>query len=165
MSNTWLIAIVIGSIIIAGLAFYAGKLLMLLKAQTKQQKGAHEQHQRGLKNHDKKVFDSVVIIARAMQEEQCDISEGCWRLSVLLDSLKISQGLDQQFPAIFELYNKIKHLAILTDRKDLEKKQRMKEDLTRMKAESELADEIKLDIDLLHQYAIERISVLKNSAA
>jgi len=165
MSNTWFIALVIGSIIIASLSFYAGKLLMLLKAQTKLQKDAQEQHQRGLKNHDKKVFDSVVIIARAMQEEQCDISEGCWRLSVLLDSLKISQGLDQQFPAIFELYNKIKHLAILTDRKGLEKKQRMKEDLTRMKAESELADKIRLDIDLLHQYAIERISVLKNSAA
>jgi len=160
MTNFWLIAIIAGVIIIIALAFYAGKLLQQLKHQTTKQKQVEAEHQQGLKDHDKKVLDSVIIIVRAMKEEQCDFSEGCWRLSVLLDSLKTSQDLAQQFPAIFELYNKIKDLSILDSRKELAKKQRMKEDLLRMKAENELHGDIVKDLALLHQYAIERISAL-----
>ena len=46
MSNVWLIAIIVGSVIIAGLAFYAGMLLM----QLKQQKQAHFCGDRGKLN-------------------------------------------------------------------------------------------------------------------
>lgn len=160
MTDFWLYAIIAGAIFIIALAFYAGKLLQQLKQQTKQQKQAETEHQQGLQIHDKKVLDSVVIIVRAMKEEQCDFSEGCWRLSILLDSLKTSQKLAQQFPAIFELYHRIKDLSILDSRKELAKKQRMKEDLQRMKAETELRSDIQKDLELLHQYASERISVL-----
>lgn len=160
MLNVWLIAIIVGTIIILSLALYAGKLLMLLKQQTQAQQQTEQAHKLALKVHDKKVLDSIVIIARAMKEEQCDVSEGCWRLSVLLDSLKTSQQLDQEFPAIFGLYGKIKHLSILGERKELVKKQRMQQDLERMKLEAEYSSQIRKDIDLLHQYAVERISVL-----
>ena len=105
-----------------------------------------------------------MIIVRAMKAEQCDFSEGCWRLSVLLDSLKTSEEIAQQFPAIFELYNRIKALSILDSRKELPKKERMEEDLQRIKAEAELHTEIEKDLVLLHQYALERISVLKDNS-
>lgn len=160
MMNLWFFVVIAGVIIIGVLAFYAGKLLKQLQAQTVQQKQAKDEQQRALKVHDKKILDSVIIIVRAMKEEQCDFSEGCWRLSVLLDSLKMSEALSQQFPAIFELYSRIKELSILDSRKELAKKERMKEDLQRMKAESELHPKIVTDLGLLHQYAIERISVL-----
>lgn len=160
MSTPWIAAFVVAIFIIAGLAFYAGKLLMQLKRQNQQRQQAELDHQAALHVHDKKVLDSVVIIVRAMKEEQCDISEGCWRLSVLLSSLKTSEALNQQFPAIFELYEKIKHMSILDDRKQLEKQQRMREDVERMKAEAELEHKIINDINLLHQYAVERISAI-----
>ena len=160
MTNFWLITIIVGVIIIVALAIYATKLLKQVKTQTIAQQQAKEAQQHALHAHDKKVLDSVVIIVRAMKEEQCDFSEGCWRLSVLLDSLKTSKELEQQFPAIFELYNRIKTLSILDSRKALAKKERMKEDLQRMKAEAELHPKIVTDLDLLHQYARERISVL-----
>ena len=160
MTNFWLITIIVGVIIIVALAIYATKLLKQVKAQTLAQQQAKQAQQHALHAHDKKVLDSVVIIVRAMKEEQCDFSEGCWRLSVLLDSLKTSKELEQQFPAIFELYNRIKTLSILDSRKALAKKERMKEDLQRMKAEAELHPKIVTDLDLLHQYARERISVL-----
>ena len=161
MPTPWLIAISLAVIIIAALAFYAGKLLRQLKQQTQRQQEAEEKHQAALNKHDAKVLDSVIIIVRAMKEEQCDYSEGCWRLSVLLDSLKKSSELDQQFPAIFELYNRIKHLTILDERKKLAKQQRMKQDLERMKAEAELRHEISRDLELLHQYATERYQLLR----
>lgn len=161
MTEYWLYLLIIGALIIAGLAFYAGMLLKQVKRQQQQQKVAEKEHLQRLKQHDKKVLDSVIIIVRAMKEEQCDLSEGCWRLSVLLDSLKTSSELSQQFPNIFELYNAIKHMPILEERKKLEKKARMKLDLERMKQESRLAPSIAKDLEQLHQYANERVSVLQ----
>ncbi len=162
MNDYWLIALGLAVIIIASLAFYAGKLLKQLHAQKQAQQQAELAHQQALAKHDCNVLDSVKIIVRAMQEEQCDFSEGCWRLSVLLDSLKLSSELAQQFPAIFKLYNEIKHLSILEERKKLDKKQRMKQDYQRMTLEAQLHSEIVTDLDLLQQYTTERMSILKS---
>lgn len=160
MNEYWLIALILAIIIIASLAFYAGSLLKQLSAQKKAQQQADLAHQKALTKHDVNVLASVKIIVRAMQEEQCDFSEGSWRLSVLLDSLKLSSELAKQFPAIFKLYNEIKHLSILDERKQLEKKQRMKQDYQRMTLEAQLHSEIVSDLDLLQQYTTERMSIL-----
>ncbi len=162
MNSYWIFAIVAAVIIISALAFYAGKLLKQVALQKKQQEQADIDQQLALQQHDKKVLDSVLLITRAMQEKQCDFSEGCWRLSVLLDSLKLTSQLDQKFPAIFELYNEIKHLSILDNRKQLAKKQRMKEDYQRMTTEARLYDDIVIDIESLHQYTSEQINSLSS---
>jgi hypothetical protein len=159
-STPWIYIVVGGVIIIAALAFYAVKLLSQLKAQTAKIKQAEQDKKIALAKHDSKILSSVVIIAHAMKEEQCDIAEGCWRLSVLLDSLKLSSGLSAEFPAVFELYDKIKHMPILDARKKLAKNERMKLDFERMKVESDLSAQIKIDVTSLHQYAQERISAL-----
>lgn len=160
LENPWSYLIVIAVIIVASLAFYAIKLLNQLKVQTSQQAQAEQERQQALNQHDKKILDSIVIIVRAMKEEQCDISEGCWRLSVLLESLKTSENHPQQFPAIFELYQAIKHMPILEARKKLAKRERMKLDLERIKVEAKLTDSVKEDVNNLHQYANERINEL-----
>ena len=163
MNEYWLIVFVLAVIIIASLAFYARKLLKQLNAQKEAQQQAGLVHQQALEKFDFKVLASVKIIVRAMKEEQCDFSEGCWRLSVLLNSLKLSGEQAQQFPAIFKLYNDIKHLAILDDRKQLEKKQRMKQDYQRITLEAQLHSEIVADLDLLQQYTTERMTILSIS--
>ena len=92
LENPWSYLIAVAVIIVVALAFYALKLIKQLKLQTAQQKQAELERQQSLNKHDKKILDSIIIIVRAMKEEQCDISEGCWRLSVLLDSLKTSEN-------------------------------------------------------------------------
>ncbi len=164
MNDYWLYALVLAVIIIAALAFYAGSLLRQVARQEQSQQQAELAHQNALANHDHKVLSSVLLITRAMKEEQCDFDEGCWRLSVLLDSLKTSSELEQKFPAIFKLYNEIKHLAILDDRKQLQKQQRMKEDFQRMTLVAKLHEEIVSDLDLLQQYTTERMSILSTSS-
>jgi len=161
MDIYWVFAIILAVVIIAALSVYAGKLLRQLAQQKKQQEEAELVRQQGLAEHDHKVFDSVLIITRAMKEEQCDLSEGCWRLSVLLTSLKLSTEISEQFPAIFKLYDEIKHHSILDERKKLTKPLRMKQDYQRMTLEAELHDDIVKDLDLLQQYTIERMSILK----
>lgn len=161
MDSYWLYAIILAIVIIAALSFYASKLLQQLAKQKQMQQQAELARQQGLALHDHKVFASVLIITRAMKEEQCDFSEGCWRLSVLLTSLKMSSELELQFPSIFKLYNEIKHLSILDGRKQLDKSQRMKQDYQRMTIEAQLHSEIVIELDLLQQYTIERMSILK----
>jgi len=161
MNEYWLVASALAAMIIVSLAFYAGKLLKQLSTQKKTEQKIALTQQQALAKHDQKVLTSVKIIVRAMQEEQCDFSEGCWRLSVLLDSLKLSSELAQQFPAIFQLYNEIKHLSILDNRKQLDKKQRMKQDYQRMTIEAQLHSKIVSDLDLLQQYTTERMTILK----
>lgn len=160
MRDYWFYAMVAGIVVIALLAAYAAQLFRQLAKQKKQQQQSQLAHQQGLEHHDHKVLASVLLISRAMQAKQCDYSEGCWRLAVLLDSLKTSHGLDQQFPAIFKLYNKIKHLTILDKRKQLPKKQRMQEDFQRLTLEAALYEEIVIELDLLQQYTNERMSML-----
>jgi hypothetical protein len=163
MSDYWLYAIILAVVIIAALGFYAGSLLRQLAQQKAAQQEAELAQKKALAEHDHKVLSSVLLITRAMKEEQCEFDEGCWRLSVLLDSLKTSTELDQQFPAIFKLYNEIKHLAILEERKKLSKQQRMKEDFQRMNLVADMQQEIVSDLDLLQQYTTERMSILKST--
>ncbi len=160
LSNPWTYAVIASISVVVALAWYAIKLLKQVKLQTEEQQKREHEKQQALKRHDKKVIDSIVIIVRAMKEKQCDFAEGCWRLCVLLDSLKLSEGLSTHFPAIFKLYNAIKHMPILEQRKKLEKKDRMKLDYERMKIEAELTSDIEKDLENLHQYSLERISML-----
>jgi len=161
MNAYWLVAIIFAVVIITVLSFFASKLLRQLTKQKQLQRQAELTRQQGFASHDLKVLASVLIITRAMKEEQCDFSEGSWRLSVLLTSLKMSSELALQFPAIFKLYNEIKHLSILDGRKQLDKSQRMKQDYQRMTIEAQLHGEIVKDLDLLQQYTVERMSILK----
>lgn len=165
-SSTGILLLLGGIFIIGGLAFYASKLLKQLSSQSKAQKQQQhddaertEQNQKKMQVHDKKVLNSIVIIVRAMKEEQCDFSEGCWRLAVLLGSLKAQTIDETKYPAIFDLYHQIKALDILDSRKELDKRQRMQQDLIRLKAESALSEKIKIDLEALHT-SIEQLLTL-----
>jgi hypothetical protein len=160
MNDFWLYMLVFGVAIIIALAFYAGMLLQRLNKQKRQQKQALFAKQQALNNHDKKVFDSVLLITRAMQQEQCDFDEGCWRLSVLMSSLKTVTELSVEFPAVFGLYDEIKDLAILDARKILTKQERMREDYKRMTALTNMHDGVVAELDALHTYTVEQLARL-----
>lgn len=164
MSLVGFIIIAAGLAIIAGLAFYAGKLLSQVKQQQQEKESAEQAAVEALQVHDGKALDSVVIIARAMKEGQCDLSEGCWRLCVLLDSLRLSKDLEQRFPSIYELYHLIKHMPILEERKKLAKKERMAFDLERMKAESTLNDSILKNVDQVLEFSTSQLTLMRDKS-
>ena len=160
MNEYWLYALLLGVCIILALAFYAGKLLKQVAQQKDQKVQAQKAQQVALNKHDKKVFDSVLLITRAMQQEQCEFDEGCWRLSVLLSSLKTLPEAPEKFPGVYGLYNAIKDLAILDARKTLTKKERMREDYQRMTALDQMHDGVVSDLDKLYQYTTEQLTRL-----
>lgn len=160
MSDFWLYALLLAVVIVLALAFYAVKLLKQVAQQKSEQQKVQKAQQAALNKHDKKILESVLLITRAMQQEQCEFDEGCWRLSVLLSSLKTLPKMAEKFPGIYRLYGEIKDLAILDARKALAKKERMREDYQRMTALEKNYDDVVSDLGKLHQFTTEQILLL-----
>jgi len=153
MSTAVIVALFVGAVIIAGLAFYAGQLLYKLNAQKKliAQKQAEQQQklkQSRLKRNAK-LADSIHLIARAMAEEQCEYSEGCLRIWVLMSqyAFEDERGLTLAYPGIYKMYNVVKEMPTHDARKKYSKKEIFKQDTARWRAEENFSDEIKADCD------------------
>ncbi|WP_068547760.1 DUF2489 domain-containing protein [Thalassotalea crassostreae] len=154
MTTTMILLLCVAAVVIFSLATYATVLLLKLREQNKQQLALAEEQRLKHNAKDLKIINSVVLIGKAMEQEQCEISEGCWRLSVLIESMENgSEEIQTQFPAIFKLYSKIKHMPILDARKELTKKDRLTLDLERMGHEQEFESAVMLDVKNLVPYA------------
>jgi hypothetical protein len=121
------ILLVVGAGIIAVLAFIAGRLL----AQLRQQRQAQQQVNDKRDNH---VVESVVTIAMAMEQGQCELSEGALRIAVLLEhhSSTVTTDYVSRYPAIHDMYERIKHMPTHSARK-----QRPKAEIRAMDRERE----------------------------
>jgi tRNA A37 methylthiotransferase MiaB len=144
---------VIGSVVVAGLALYAGLLLAKLYQQQQRHKlflaRAAEQQVEAIKARNDNILESVFIIAMACKQDQCDISEAAIRLYKLMEVLQADKQVDfaATYPALTDLYQVVKDMPRGDARQQIEKQSRMRFDLERMKAESRLQADIKLELD------------------
>jgi len=148
MSTVTLLALLGGAIILA-LAGYAGSLLMKLKKQ----KELQEQHRKlAIQKRNANIFENVVLLCQAGMQEQCDHSELAIRLYCIMDYLQEGDRIDveQDYPALSELYHVVKDMPRGDERQELAKQDRMKDNLIRTKAEARLQDAIKEEIQQLH---------------
>ncbi|WP_087023242.1 DUF2489 domain-containing protein [Thaumasiovibrio subtropicus] len=143
---TWLW--ITGCIVVAVLAGYAGMLLAKLHQQTKRQ-AAMEEKAIGQRNF--KLFDSIFIIAHAGREAQCDLSEASIRLGVLFDLVQGDLRIDfaEAYPNLNTLYEGVRDMPRGDARKAQPKKERMRNDVTRMKLEAELQDSIHEELNVI----------------
>lgn len=137
-------ALVVGTLIIAGLAYYAGLLL----AQLRQQRQVRDS---ALAKRNANLYESIETIAFAMQQEQCPLSEGALRITVLLDHLAIPGKPDFEavYPAIHEMYHRIKHMPTHDARNQHPRKDIRKMDDQREGYEKELEEGIQQDVSQL----------------
>ncbi|WP_231702543.1 DUF2489 domain-containing protein [Rheinheimera lutimaris] len=140
MNSTTVMLLVVAVIVVAALAFYAGSLLWQLQQQTKlqqQQKADKEQYLR----------DSIVLICKAMLEQQCELSEGALRLWVLLDHLVPEHKPDpvQSYPGLHQMYQVVKDMPTHKARKQQDKTLTQQQDNVRLQAEQDLKDFILAD--------------------
>ncbi|GGW66760.1 DUF2489 domain-containing protein [Alishewanella tabrizica] len=151
MTTLWVIMLLLGAAIVIGLAFYAGKLLWLVNLQTQRQ--AQEQQQQQAKAAEKKRYlhESIVLISRAMQEQQCEFSEGALRLWVLLDHWPEENKPDAAiaYPGLYQMYLVVKDMPTHQARKDQDKKLTRQQDKRRQQAEIDLKEQILADVTLL----------------
>lgn len=144
MSNfpwwAWLL-VVVAVIIVAVLAFVAGRLLGRLQDQNKRRDAA-------IQKRNERLHESIVTIAKAMDQGQCPLSEGALRLVVLLD-LRVEEGkpvYSERYRGLHTMYERIKHMPTHEARKQYPKSEIRKMDDEREGYEKELEDVILADV-------------------
>ena len=151
MSVLLIVSLILGAIIIAGLAFYAGRLLLQVKVQNEKvaEKKAQYQAQQAQKNL--KLSDSINLIAKAMKEKQCEYSEGCLRIWVLMSQYQFEkeQDLALAYPGVFKMYDAVKEMPTHQARKKYSKKEIFQQDSLRWRKEEEFEAEIMQDLVLI----------------
>lgn len=145
-STTLWFMIAIGSVIIAGLAYYLGTLLFKLKYQQQQQQRAQAEHDRKQAEHQQYLLDSIMLISDATLEGQCEYSEGALRIWVLLENFQPELAQACRFPALFEMYDCVKAMPTHGARNALDKKELRQLDHLRQQTEIRLAEQIKQDL-------------------
>ena len=143
----WAVLSGIAVLIILGLGFYAGKLLFLLKQQKAKQEATR-------KSRVHNITESVVLIAKAMEQQQCELSEGVIRIVNLLNALPLVTPPDfkAQYPQIQALFTEVSGFAILEARQKLSKSERRKQDMAREQIESEYESKVLAELPQLQAY-------------
>ena len=143
----WAVLSGIALLIIVGLGFYAGKLLFLLKQQKARQEATRQ-------SRIANITDSNIVIAKAMDQQQCDLSEGVIRIVNLLNALPIKTPPDfkAQYPQIYALFAEISGFAVLEERQKLPKSERKKQDVAREQIESEFESKVLAELPPLQSY-------------
>ncbi|MBE2894439.1 DUF2489 domain-containing protein [Spirabiliibacterium falconis] len=136
------ILLVVGVVIIMGLAGWAGSLMLALRRQ-KQRIYALKVRQFQFAK------ESIEIIANAMLRDECNLSEGVIRINGLLAHIG---GITlHSYPALFNLFETVKDMPILAARSALKRNERMRYDLIRESKEAELQEAILAQVpQLLH---------------
>ncbi|MGB6187469.1 DUF2489 domain-containing protein [Aeromonas molluscorum] len=144
-----MLATLAGSLILLGLAIYAGMLLARVRRQG-------ELQARAIRERNERILDSVRLIAHAVRDGQCDYSEGAIRLTNLLNALQIKEGraFAAEFPGLYDLYEKVKEMPTHEARKALKRNEIMKMDLERSGYEVELEAQILKDVALLKDFQL-----------
>ena len=146
---TLVIGILFGLLIVACLAFYASSLLFKLNKQKRLQN--QKRQQRILV-----ITQSIQTISMALEQQQCNLSEGCIRLYNLLECIPIDNRPDysQHYPALYGLYEKVKNFATHDDRKQLKSSELRRQDEQREEDESQWESKILVEVGRLKNFSI-----------
>jgi hypothetical protein len=155
-----LILAVFACIIIIALAFYAGILINRIKRQkvqlAKVNAEKEQQASTNKKARNDNICESIRFIARSTAQKQCNVSEASIRLSVLLETLLIAPkiDIDNDYPAISALFDKVKDFATHAERKNMDKKALKQQDKQRLTFENEFEDGIIKEAKSLENFSI-----------
>ncbi|MFT6925439.1 MAG: hypothetical protein ACJAZP_001019 [Psychromonas sp.] len=147
-------------VIIIGLAFYVGILLNKIKVQKADQLKmvAEQQKQQALGQQQRNdtICESIRVIARATAQKQCNVSEAAIRLTVLLETLSLKQPIDMisSYPALSEMFDKVKEMPTHDQRKKVPIKELKALDKKRQGLESELEQQIIAEAQQLANFSV-----------
>lgn len=126
------ILMISAALLILSMAVYAAYLWNKVYRQTQQIKTAQNERRR-------KLDESMDLIAMAVEQGQCNLSEGVLRLKSLAEAAELDFSI---YPNMNKLYETVADMPILEARKQLKRNERMKLDLIRESCEAELEQDI-----------------------
>lgn len=155
-----LLLAVFSVLIIICLAFYAGLLITkinrqkIISKQLAQQQAAEKAVKKQQRNDN--ICESIRFIARATAQKQCNVSEAAIRLTVLLETLIIDKAIEieKSYPALSEMFHKIKAMPTHENRKKISVKELKKLDMQRQVFEAELESAIFKEASQLETFSL-----------
>ena len=149
MDYSYTLLILCALSIICGLSFYAGRLLFKLSEQQKKATSV-----RNARIHS--IIDSIQLIAKAMEQQQCNLSEGSIRIVKLLEALPVSNPPDygEHYPVLFKLFEHVADLPTHEARKALSRKERDAQDEAREELEAQLEADILKEVSKLKVFSV-----------
>ena len=144
MTSVYIILLVFAGLIIIGLAFYAGKLFAKVRLQNIKNEQAIAAQKSLIKKNNDKLTESILLIAKAVSEEQCELSEAAIRICRLLEKIYLEQDANfpAKFPALHELDRFLADYPTHAGYKALKRQERMRFDVKRSQQEEHLKDAI-----------------------
>ncbi|WP_148254077.1 DUF2489 domain-containing protein [Aidingimonas lacisalsi] len=131
----WLL-LALAVLVNAGLGFYA---LRLWREVKRREAFKREEVDRA----NQQCLDSLDAIAKAMLDDQVDLTEGALRCKVLLEIIDSDLTGQERFRVFAEMHERTAHLHTHSSRQALTPRDRMKEDRERLAVESELDETIR----------------------
>jgi hypothetical protein len=149
MNSISILLILLAALIILVLGVYAGRLLFMLKAQNSKQKAGRDKRIASIQ-------ESIQTIAFAMQQQQCDLSEGVIRICRLLDALPVEPRPNYAllYPVTHQLFDLVKGYPTHEARSALTKLERRKQDKEREEFASQLESKVIKETYLLREFEV-----------
>ena len=126
MSIEWMFAGMVGIVLV--LAAVTARLWWQVGQQKKNlQRQQEDQQERQARTGQERIqysYESLNVIARAVLDDQCPLTEGCIRMAVLMDNLSLDCDTRNRFAPVFTIYNATRHIPTHTNWQALERKQR-----------------------------------------
>ncbi len=145
----WHVLATIGVAIVLGLTAYAIHLWVRLAGQAASPAESPSACQTGLRERDQALIESIQIIATAMRNGDCNLSEGCIRLRYLLDHLDPGQRLRPRLEPVYAHYEAIAHMPVREARTALKLSERNRLDRDREALEAHNRDGILAAVTIL----------------
>lgn len=105
-----------------------------------------------LKKQYRHRVESIAVIASAMVDKQCEYTEGCMRLTLLLEKVEPELLQQDEFSVIALMYRETEHMPIIEQWQQLDKKAKHKFTQQRFKLEAKHEKAIHAAVTALQQH-------------
>ena len=146
------IAAIIVVIILSVIAAY---YLLKVRQQQSEHKAIQDKQQEQWRKQYRRLAEDIQFIANAMLQEQCEITEGCMRIKVLMDKLDDGLHTKPEFQGIQSFFKLTQDMPTHQAYKDLPRQEQFKLDQRRYALEDEHREQILAEAKLLTRYQFE----------
>lgn len=160
MSNSLLITLsVVAFIVIAALAGVAAYYVWQVKKQNAQLKEEQEAQKKAWREKKEELAKDIRFIAHSMVQQQCEITEGCMRIKVLMDHLDGDLQFKPEFKTIQQVFSLTSDMPTHQAYKDLNRKEQFKLDNKRYKIEDEHRELVLAEAKTLVNYQFDILNL------
>ena len=161
MNTTYAVLLTIAILIILLLAGYAWYLLRQVKKSQAQQQQEHALAEMNLRKRQQDLLKDIRFIARAVIEEQCEITEGVMRLHYLVTALDRVAWEAAELASGRRHHEKTAAMPILDAYKALTPRQQFALDKERLSLEDEHQASIRQELKWLVKYPFPNVTLIQ----